>query len=70
MPLGATSTINTKRTRTVLYRSAAGKTYNAVIRAITGATLTLWIPSTRQLLTTVAKATTAEGTGFHHRPPV
>jgi hypothetical protein len=67
MALLASTDVNLKRNKTVMYRNAAGKTQNAVIRAVTSTTLTLWLPSEHREITTVAKATTAEGSGWHLR---
>jgi hypothetical protein len=70
MPLKATSEINLKRTRTIRVVTSAGKRYDGVIRAVTGATLTIYIPAEKRVLTTVAKATTRNGVGFHYRGTV
>jgi hypothetical protein len=70
MSLRASSEINLKRTRMVRVVTSAGKRYDGVIRAITGATLTIWIPAEDRTLTTVAKATTRNGVGFHYRNAV
>ncbi len=67
MPLQATSVLNLRRNKVVRYINARGQSRNAVIRAITGATLTLWIPSERRTVTTAPKPTTVRGVGFHHR---
>lgn len=56
-----------KRNRVVRWVNALGKSQNAVVRSVTGATLTLWLPSERRTVTTVAKASTLKGAGFHHR---
>lgn len=72
MSLQAASTINLTRNRVVKYIDANGKSYNAQVRAITGAgtTLTLWVPSLHIQLTGVAKATVSDGAGFHYRSTV
>lgn len=70
MPLKASSEINLKRTNTVRIVTSAGKRYDAIIRAVTGATLTVYIPAEKRELTTVPKATTRNGVGFHYRGTV
>ncbi len=70
MPLKATSEINRTRIRTVRVVTSAGKRYDGIVRAVTGATLTVYIPSEKRVLTTVPKATTRNGVGFHYRGTV
>lgn len=67
MPLLASTAINLKRNRVVKYTNAQGKTQNAIVRAITSTTLTLWLPSEHRQITTVAKASTHKGVGWHLR---
>jgi len=70
MALKAASQINRLRTRTVRVVTSAGKRYDGVVRAVTGATLTIWIPAEDRVLTTVPLATTVDGVGFHYRGTV
>jgi hypothetical protein len=67
MPLQPASTINLKRNKVVRWINSFGKSQNAVVRAVTGTTLTLWLPSEHRQITTATVATTPEGAGWHHR---
>ena len=69
MPLQPTTAMNVarKRDRTVKYINSLGKSQNAIVRAITSSTVTLYLPHEHRQITTVAKATSHRGPGFHRR---
>jgi hypothetical protein len=67
MPLQPASQLNLKRNRVVTYVNSAGKSQNALVRAVTGATLTLYLVHEKRQVTTTPKATAHRGPGWHYR---